>query len=196
MCCSHQTRDTVVWQTWRSPLGSVLCLMGIQHALFWSDTGHYRMTDLEVSIRQCVVFDGNPAHAVLIRHKILPNGAIKVSLLPKQLYVLSHCRTTVNVSGWGTYDCDHICRGFMAQVKRKCCTQVHVLLCLFGCLQCMLFCSVWLFLLCCACFCFDIFDRLPALCPKNTQPRYKNVLNLSSQVGFALQLAGCAIETA
>ena len=43
--------------------------------------------------------DRNLARAVLIRHKPLSDGEIKVCLLPRQQYVLSHCRTTVRDRG-------------------------------------------------------------------------------------------------
>ena len=43
--------------------------------------------------------DRNLARAVLIRHKPLSDDKIKVCLLPRQQYVLSHCRTTVRDRG-------------------------------------------------------------------------------------------------
>ena len=68
---------------------------------------------------------------------------------------------------------------------------------LFGCfLLLCLFVFLSLFWFCCACFCFNVFDRLPALCPKIFQQRCKNVLSHFSQVGFSLQLVGCALEAA
>ena len=40
--------------------------------------------------------------AVLIRHKMLFDSEVKVCLLQYQLYILSHCRTTVSNGGSGT----------------------------------------------------------------------------------------------
>ena len=59
-----------------------------------------RQTDFDVTIGQCVVSDRNLACAILIRHKTLSD--VEVSLLPKQLCVLSHCRRTVPDGGSGS----------------------------------------------------------------------------------------------
>ena len=59
-----------------------------------------RQTDFDVTIGQCVVSDRNLSCAILIRHKTLSD--VEVSLLPKQLCVLSHCRRTVPDGGSGS----------------------------------------------------------------------------------------------
>ena len=43
---------------------------------------HQALTDFDVTIGQCVVSDRNLAFAILIRHKTLPDGKVRVCLLP------------------------------------------------------------------------------------------------------------------
>ena len=47
-----------------------------------------RQREFDVSIGQCGVSDRDLACTILIRHKILSDGEVKVCLLPQQLYVL------------------------------------------------------------------------------------------------------------
>ena len=61
-----------------------------------------RQTDFNVNIAQCVLFDKDRACARQdTNQKTLSDGKVKVGLLPWQLYVLFHCRTTVPGSGSG-----------------------------------------------------------------------------------------------
>ena len=60
-----------------------------------------RQADTDATIGQCVVSDRYLACAVLTRHKTLSDSEVNFCLFPQQLYVLSHCRTTVSYSGSG-----------------------------------------------------------------------------------------------
>ena len=56
-------------------------------------------TDFDITLGKCVVLDRNLACAVLVRHKTLSNGGVKVCQLPQQLNSVSHCRTKLTTRG-------------------------------------------------------------------------------------------------
>ena len=77
-----------------------------------------RRPDSDVTVGQCVVSERNLAYAVLIRHKALSDGDVKVCLLPQQLYVLSQGRTTVSDGGLGHYSPTAVRHSFTETVSQ------------------------------------------------------------------------------
>ena len=60
-----------------------------------------QQTDFDVTIGQCDVSDRTIASAILITHKTLSDGEVKVCLLACQLYIVIHCCICACQQIWG-----------------------------------------------------------------------------------------------